>query len=208
MKIALVCPYNMFERTGGVQQLVTHLHGGLVKKGHLVKVITQRPSGFKGPIPDDYILFGISRDFTGGLGMSGNWGMPSDSNEIGEILKREQFDVINFHEPWLPMLAWQMLKHSNAAHVGTFHANLIDTTAGKSWTSTIFTPYGRPLLKKMDLFTTTSPAASGMLISRANMRSHQEKELIQNIKYIPCGVELSVYKPVKKRRPLSGPNTK
>src|SRR3990167_5087374 len=120
MKIALVCPYNMFERTGGVQQLVTHLHGGLVKKGHLVKVITQRPSGFKGPIPDDYILFGISRDFTGGLGMSGNWGMPSDSNEIGEILKRRHLVFKTFKEPGRPMLAGRTPRHPKAALGGPF----------------------------------------------------------------------------------------
>ncbi|HXY18311.1 MAG TPA: glycosyltransferase family 4 protein [Candidatus Nitrosopolaris sp.] len=209
MKIALVCPYNMLDRPGGVPQVVMHLHEGLKKKGHVVKVITQRPSSFEGQAPEDYILFGITRTFKiSGFGTEGNWGMPADGEEIAKILEQEQFDVINFHEPWLPMLAWQMLKHSKAAHVGTFHANLVDTAAGKSWTSSIFTPYGRPLLKKMHLFTATSPAASGMLISRANMKSPHEKSLIENLKYIPCGVELSVYKPVKKRLPLNGPNTK
>lgn len=205
MKIALVCPYNMFERTGGVQQLVTHLHDGLVKKGHIVKVITQRPSGFKGLIPDDYILFGVSRDFTGGLGMSGNWGMPSDSNEIGEILMREQFDVINFHEPWLPMLAWQMLKHSKAAHVGTFHANLTDNTAAKSWVN-VFMPYGRGIGQKMHVITAVSPAPAALLLSKA--QKDFEKKLAKNIKYIPNGIDLSLYKPPKKRLPLNGPNTK
>ncbi len=209
MKIALVCPYNMLDRPGGVPQVVIHLHQGLKKKGHQVKVITQRPSGFKGKVPEDYILFGMTRTFkVSGFGTEGNWGMPADSDEIAQRLNIEKFDVINFHEPWLPMLAWQMLKHSEAAHVGTFHANLIDTAAGKSWTSSVFTPYGRPLLRKMDLFTATTPAASGMLISKASMKSPTEKRLIENLKYIPCGVELSDFKPVKKRLPLNGPNTK
>jgi phosphatidylinositol alpha-mannosyltransferase len=209
MKIALVCPYNMLDRPGGVPQVVIHLHDGLKRKGHTVKVITQRPSGFHGEVPDDYKLFGITRTFkVSGFGTEGNWGMPADSDEIARYLEEEKFDVINFHEPWLPMLAWQMLKHSKAAHVGTFHANLVDTTAGKSWTSSIFTPYGRPLLRQMDLFTATSPAASGMLISRANLKSSHERQLIENLKYIPCGVELGTYKPVKKRLPLSGAGTK
>ena len=205
MKIALVCPYNMFERTGGVQQLVTHLHDGLVKKGHIVKVITQRPAGFRGSIPDDYILFGVSRNFSGGLGMAGNWGMPSDSNEIGEILKGEQFDVINFHEPWLPMLAWQMLKHSKAAHVGTFHANLTDNAAAKSWVN-VFMPYGRGIGQKMHVITAVSPAPAALLVAKA--QKDFEKKLAQNIKYIPNGIDLSLYKPPKKRLPLNGPNTK
>ncbi|MBI2007781.1 glycosyltransferase family 4 protein [Candidatus Saccharibacteria bacterium] len=208
LKIALVCPYNMFERTGGVQQLVTHLHNGLVKKGHIVRIITQRPAGFTGEIPQDYILFGTSRNFKGGFGTSGNLGMPADGAQIARILNEEQFDVINFHEPWLPMLAWQMIKHSKSAHVATFHANLADTTAGKSWTSSVFKPYARPLLEKMDLFTAASPAASAMLISRANMKLKRDRQLIGGIKYIPNGIDLKIYKPPKKRQPLNGPNTK
>jgi len=139
MKIGLVCPYNMFERAGGVQQVVQHLHDGLTKKGHTVKIITQRPSGFKGSVPDDYILLGITRDFKGGFGVAGNWGMPVNGEEIEQALDREKFDVINFHEPWVPILAWSMLPYSAAAHVGTFHANLIDNIAAKSWPR-IFTP--------------------------------------------------------------------
>ncbi len=205
MKIALVCPYNMFERTGGVQQLVTHLHDGLVQKGHIVKVITQKPSGFSGKIPDDYILFGVSRNFNGGLGVSGNWGMPSDGDEIGSILRKEKFDVINFHEPWMPILAWQMLKHSKAAHVGTFHANLIDSTAAKSWVN-VFLRYGRGIGQKMHVLTAVSPAPAALLLNKANTVA--EKKLISNIKYIPNGIDLKHYKPPKKRLPLNGPDTK
>lgn len=208
MKIALVCPYNMLDRPGGIPQVVLHLYKGLKRRGHTVKVITQRPSSYKGEAPEDYILLGISRTFKGGFGTEGNWGMPADGDKIAEVLKREQFDVINFHEPWLPFLAWQMLRHSKAAHVGTFHANLMDTAAGKTWTSSIFTPYGRPLLRKMDIFTATSPASAGMLINRANMDSAHERWMIENIRYVPCGVELSDFKPIKKRQALNGPDTK
>lgn len=208
MKIALVCPYNMLDRPGGVAEVVINLYEGLKKKGHTVKVISQRPPGYAGKVPEDYILFGVTRKFKGGFGTEGNWGMPADSEEIAQILEKEQFDVINFHEPWLPMLAWQMLKHSKTAHVGTFHANLVDTAAGKTWTSSIFTPYGRPLLRKMDVFTATSHAPAKMLIDRANMKSSRERELIENIRYIPCGVDLKQYKPYKKRTPIKGAGTK
>ena len=205
MKIGLVCPYNMFERTGGVQQLVTHLHDGLTKKGHAVKVITQRPSKFKGDAPDDYILFGVVRDFKGGFGTEGHWGMPADRDEIDHILQQENFDVINFHEPWTPVLAWQMLKHSKAAHVGTFHANLIDGTAAKSWVS-VFLPYGRGIGQKMHVLTAVSPAPAALLVDKAN--TVLERKLAANIKYIPNGIDLSLYKPPKKRLPLNGPDTK
>ena len=207
MKIGLVCPYNMFERPGGVQQLVTHLHEGLAKKGHSVKVITQRPSGFKNEPPKDYIFFGKVRDFRGGLGVSGDWGMPADREEIDRILQHENFDVINFHEPWMPILAWQMLKHSKAAHVGTFHANLMDNTAGKGWVN-VFLPYGRGIGQKMHVLTAVSPTPAALLQNKVNRKSRAEKRLIENIKFIPNGIDLKVYKPPKKRLPLNGPNTK
>jgi phosphatidylinositol alpha-mannosyltransferase len=197
----------MFERTGGVQQVVSHLYEGLVKKGHTVKVITQRPAGFKGEVPQDYILFGVTRNFDGGFGVSGNWGMPADGEEIAEILNREKFDVIHFHEPWMPILAWQMLKHSKAAHVGTFHANLLDNSAAKSWVN-FFTPFGRGIGRKMHILTAVSPAPAALLLNRANYKSKAEKQLIENIRYIPNGVDLKIYKPPKKRLPLNGPNTK
>ena len=205
MKIGLVCPYNMFERAGGVQQVVQHLHDGLTKKGHTVKIITQRPSGFKGSVPDDYILLGITRDFKGGFGVAGNWGMPVNGEEIEQALDREKFDVINFHEPWVPILAWSMLPYSAAAHVGTFHANLIDNIAAKSWPR-IFTPYARGIGARMHLLTAVSPAPASLLISKASKK--WEDDLIRNIRYIPNGVDLKLYKPFKKRQPLSGPNTK
>lgn len=208
MKIALVCPFNMLDHPGGVQQVVIHLHRGLKKRGHSVKVITQRPSSFRGEPPEDYILFGITRKFKGGLGTEGTWGMPSDGEEIARVLKNEQFDVINFHEAWIPWLAWQITRNSKTAFVATFHANLLDTKAGKVWTSKIFTPLGRPFLEKMHLFTATSPVAAGMLINLANMNLPHDRYMIENMRYIACGVELRDFKPVKKRQPLSGPGTK
>lgn len=208
MKIALVCPFNMFDRPGGVPQVIINLHDGLKKRGHEVRIITQRPSSFKGEVPEDFVLFGITRTFRGGLGTEGNWGMPSDGNEIAAYFKKERFDVINVHEPWIPWLAWQIVRNSHSVYVATFHANLIDTAAGKVWTSNLFTPLGRPFLEKMHLFTATSPASSGMLFNLADMKRPHDQFMLKNLRYLPCGVELSKFKPVKKRQPLSGLGTK
>ncbi len=205
MKIGLVCPYDMFDRPGGVQQLIIHLHDGLVKKGHSVKIITPKPTSFKGRAPDDYILLGTSRNFQGGVGTAGNWGMELTGSEIQAVLEREKFNIINFHEPWAPMLGWQMLNYSTAAHVGTFHANLIDGVAAKSWPR-VFTPYARSIGQKMHLFTAVSPAPAALLIAKATRKA--ERELVKNIRYIPNGIDLSIYKPFKKRLPLRGAGTK
>lgn len=205
MKIALVCPYNMFQRAGGVHQVITHLHDGLVKKGYSVKIITPRPAGYKGTPPPDYILLGTTRSFKGGFGTAGNWGLPADTNEIEAVLNKEKFDVINFHEPWAPILAWQILNYSTAAHVGTFHANLVDSVAAKSWVN-MFSLYGRGIGQKMHVLTAVSPAPAALLISKAKKKS--EKEQVAKIKYIANGINLDVYKPCKKRQPLSGRDTK
>lgn len=205
MKIGLVCPYDMFTRTGGVQQLITHLHDGLTKKGHQVKIITPRPPGFKDEAPEDYIILGSTTNFNAGFGVAGNWGLPVDEKEVEEVLDREKFDVINFHEPWAPLLAWHMIKYSNSAHVGTFHANLLDRPSSATWVN-IFTPYARNLGLKMHVLTAVSPAPAALLIEKAN--SQAEKDAVDNIIYIPNGIELNTYRPPKHRIPLNGPDTK
>jgi phosphatidylinositol alpha-mannosyltransferase len=113
MKIALVCPYNMFERAGGVQQQVIHLHNELEKRGHSVKIITPKPVGFEGNAPDDYILLGSSTNFNpfnSGMATSATWSFDADGDKIKEIFKKEKFDVLHFHEPWAPILGRQILQ--------------------------------------------------------------------------------------------------
>ncbi len=204
MKIGLVCPYNMFERTGGVQKLVEDLHEYLGKRGHEVKIITPRPSGFKGEVPPDYILLGTTRNFRGGFGVAGNWSMPIDGDEIEEVLARENFDVLNFHEPWAPTYGRSILGYSKTAHVGTFHANLVDTVAAKSWPR-LFEPMARSVAKKLHVFTAVSPAPAAIF---DKIGSEKDRKMVGEIIYIPNGIDLRFYRPFKKRQALSGPNTK
>jgi phosphatidylinositol alpha-mannosyltransferase len=189
MKIALVCPYNMFERAGGVADVVVHLYEGLVKQGHRVKIITPKPATYTGTPPKDYILLGniSGTRFSAGLSTTGTWTFDIDSDEIKKVLDAEKFDVINFHEPWAPILARQILQYSNAAHVGTFHANLIDSMAAKSL-SNIFVPYARGVGEKLDLMTAVSPAPAKLLIDK-----DPDHRLVKNIKYIPNGIDLKRY---------------
>jgi phosphatidylinositol alpha-mannosyltransferase len=190
MKIGLVCPYNMFERAGGVQQQVMHLHDELKKRGHSVKIITPKPMGFEGDSPEDYILLGSSTNFNpfnSGMATSSTWTFDADSETIKAIFDKEKFDVLHFHEPWAPILGRQILQHSTAAHVGTFHANLVDSLAAKSIVNA-FGPYGRGIANKMHLMTAVSPAPAAMFISK-----QPDHELVKNIKYIPNGIDLKTY---------------
>ena len=189
MKIALVCPYNMLESSGGVAQVVLHLRDGLIKKSHEVKIITPRPAGHRGQVPDGFILLGTMTGFNfgAGLGTEGNLTFDVDSDEVRRVLEREKFDVINFHEPWAPILARQMLPYSKAANVGTFHANFIDSTAGKSLVN-LFVPYARGVGEKLDLITAVSPAPAAVLLEK-----DPEHRLVKNIKFIPNGIDIKKY---------------
>ena len=189
MKIALVCPYEMIGHAGGVAQVVEHLQEGLIKKGHVVKIITPRPSKYKGKAHKNYILLGNSANtkLSPGLGTAGTWTFDIDNQEVQEVLQREKFDVINFHEPWAPILARQILLYSEVAHVGTLHANLADSMAGKSLFN-LFTPYGRAITERMDVLTAPSSASVELLTSKA-----PEDNLVKNIKYIPNGIDLKRY---------------
>lgn len=190
MRIGLVCPYNMFELAGGVQQQVVHLYDHLKKRGHTVKIITPKPVGFEGKAPTDYILLGSSTSFNpfnSGMATTSTWTFDADSDQIKEIFDREKFDVLHFHEPWAPILGRQILQYSKSAHVGTFHANLVDSLAAKSIVNA-FGPYGRGIASKMHLMTAVSPAPAAMFISK-----QPDHELVKNIRYIPNGIDLKTY---------------
>jgi phosphatidylinositol alpha-mannosyltransferase len=202
MKIGLVCPYNMFEHAGGVQQLVVHLAEELTKRKHDVRIITPKPVRFNGTAPDNYILLGTSAKFNPGMATAGTWTFDINNGEAQAMLETEKFDVLHFHEPWAPILARQILAHSKAAHVGTFHANLVDSVAAKSLVN-MFIPYGRGIGKKMHLLTAVSRASASVLIDKGG-----DEELVKNIRYIPNGIDLKLYKPAKKPIALSGPDTK
>lgn len=192
MKIGLVCPYNMLETSGGVGELVINLREGLAKNGHTVKIITPRPIGYKGAVPENFILLGTSTKFTGGLATNGSVTFHVSQDDVRQVLEQERFDVINFHEPWSPILARQILQVSEAAHVGTFHANLIDSVAAKTLVN-ILKSYGRNIGEKLDCITAVSPAPAKLLIDK-----DPERRYVKNLTYIPNGINVKRYRTVPK----------
>jgi phosphatidylinositol alpha-mannosyltransferase len=187
MKIALVCPYNMFDKHGGVAQQVVHLAAELKKRGHTTKIITPKPFGYKDAAPPDYILLGTSRTVRAGLGTAGELALEFDGDEIESVLANERFDVINFHEPWIPVLARQIIQRSSGAHVGTFHAAMDDSLPAKSMVN-VLSPYGRGISLKLDVITAVSPVAAAALNSKAS-----EHDKVKNLRYIPNGIDLKEY---------------
>ena len=180
MKIGIVCPYNMFQFAGGVQDIVVNLHRYLVSNGHVVKIITPRPRAHYDAVSDDYILVGRSTKMNTPFNTMVDVGFEADGDEIQAILDREQFDIIHFHEPWVPLLSRQILSRSQSVNVATFHAKLPESLLSKSIVNSIV-PYTKSILKYIHAYTAVSPAAAEHLQSLSS----------EYIEIIPNGIELS-----------------
>jgi len=167
MKIGLVCPYNI-AIGGGVQEVVKELQTGLMKLGHEVTIITPQP---RVPYADEgrkIIFLGSATDVKTPLRTTAQFSASVLTDEIDSVLERERFDIIHFHEPWVPVLSRQILSRSRAVNVATFHAKLPETVVSRTLTKVI-TPYTKPLLKHINAFTAVSSAAAEYLLSLADV---------------------------------------
>ncbi len=119
MKVGLVSPYD-WSHPGGVSEHIRHLGEQLSLLGHEVRVLA--PSGRKDVNdPDFYRIGGVVpiplNDSVARITLNLNL-----RRRVHEILDREAFDVIHFHEPLMPALPLTVLRMSRTANVGTFHA--------------------------------------------------------------------------------------
>ncbi len=189
MKIGLICPYNMFQFAGGVQEIVNQQYTYLVEQGHDVRIITPRPRKHDGTVPKDMILVGRSVKSNTPFKTMVDFGFQADTNEIEDILDREQFEILHFHEPWVPLLSRQILNKSQAINIATFHAKLPETATSKALANAV-TPYTKSILEQLHVLTAVSEAAAEFV------RSLTKQEII----IIPNGVDLSHYVPEHKKR--------
>lgn len=158
MRIGLVCPYHMF-RGGGVQECVLALHEELSRRGNYVRIITPQPRDFEGDIPESVILLGGSVNTKAFAGTAWQWSVSVDTDAIDEVFSREKFDLLHFHEPWVPVWSRQLVQRSKSANVATMHGRFMDTMTAKTLT-TVITPYTKPMIKYFDAFTAVSDAAA------------------------------------------------
>lgn len=189
MKIGIVCPYNMFSG-GGVQEVVLALRDGIQSRGHEAYIITPQPGNFKKgtPVPDGVIMVGGGRSMVT-FHTAGQISASVDTDKLQEMLDRYNFDVIHYHEPWVPVLSRQILTRSTAANVATFHAALPDHLMTRT-IEKVVTPYTRSILKYLDTMTAVSPAATSYVRSLSD----------RDIKIIGNGIDLAKYS--VKSRPI------
>jgi len=120
MKIALVSPYD-FAYPGGVTNHISSLERYLTRMGHEVKIIA--PASKAVPtFGDRFIPIGKPRPVPSSGSIARITISPNLSYKIKAVLDREKFDIIHLHEPLCPMLCTTVLRLSQTATIGTFHA--------------------------------------------------------------------------------------
>jgi phosphatidyl-myo-inositol alpha-mannosyltransferase len=183
LKIGIICPYDI-TAGGGVQEQVLALNKAYNSLGAESYIITPRPKGYIYDEPG-IIFLGSSRPLKS-MHTYTHVSVSIDTDKIDEILREYQFDILHFHEPWVPMMSRQVLLRSQAINFATFHAALPDLAMAKT-IERVFKPYMTTIIKYLDVLTAVSHTASSAA------RSLTER----NILILPNGLDVKKFTPTK-----------
>jgi phosphatidyl-myo-inositol alpha-mannosyltransferase len=181
MKIGLVCPYNV-SSNGGVKEIVRDLRTGLKLRGHDVRILTPQPRDVSNVDMTDTIFLGNGADFKSPMKTTPTFSVSVDTDSIDHVLEQEQFDVLHFHEPWVPVLSRQILTRSKAVNIATFHAAIPETIMSRTIVRVV-TPYTVPILKYLHEYTAVSESAASYIRSLTD----------DPVQIIPNGIDLQRY---------------
>lgn len=194
MKIGLVCPYN-YTLGGGVLEAVKAIQAELKLRGHEVKIITPEPRSLtESHMHPEVIFLGSAADFKTPLHTTAQLSATIDPEEIDHMLEREKFDIIHFHEPWVPVLSRQILSRSKSINIATFHAKMPENAMSRTITKVV-TPYTKSVLKYLHELTAVSEAAAEYI-----------RELTDRpVQIVPNGIDLDHFAATSvKRDPKTG----
>lgn len=186
MKIGLVCPYNIF-KGGGVQECVLALQTELSKRGHTVLIVSPQPRENGKSAPDFVRLLGRATDVKSPFHTTAQVSVSVEPNAVDRLLEQENFDILHFHEPWVPLLSRQLLQKSQAKNVATFHAKLPDTVMSRT-IEKVITPYTGSVLKYLHGLTAVSETAAAYVRSLTD----------QPVQIVPNGIDLKKYQIARK----------
>jgi phosphatidylinositol alpha-mannosyltransferase len=176
MKVGLVTPY-IYPLPGGVNAHVQYLYENLVARGHDVRIISST-HGPQRSSEGDIIRLGYGWS----VPTNGSIGTLTVSHRYGqlvqEMLDREAFDVLHFHEPFVPFLSLQVLRHSRSVNIATFHAY-------SGWSPSY--EFGKRMLQGF------ARRLHGRIAVSAAARHFIERYFPGDYKVIPNGVDLRQY---------------
>lgn len=181
MRIGLVCPYNI-TRGGGVQEGVLAIRRELARRGHEAKIITPLPREVNQEEWPDVEFLGSATDIKSPFATTAQVSVSLKPEDIEQVLLREKFDILHFHEPWVPIMSRQLLGRSESVNIATFHARLPDTKMSKT-IEAVITPYTKPLLKYLHGLTAVSEAAAEYVHTLTDAP----------VELIPNGISLAKY---------------
>ncbi|MBI3624137.1 glycosyltransferase family 4 protein [Candidatus Saccharibacteria bacterium] len=181
MRIGLVCPYNIF-KSGGVQECVLAMQAELTHRGHQAWIITPTPRGRVKENSNKLILLGAMADFKSPFHTTAQGSVSVNTEVLQKALDEHQFDILHFHEPWVPILSRQILSRSQAKNIATFHARLPDNIMSRTIEKAI-RPYTRSILKYLDSLTAVSDAGAEYIRSLTTTP----------VAIIPNGIDLERY---------------
>lgn len=120
LKIGIVSPYG-YPHPGGVNEHVRFTYEAMLRMGHDPWIITSK--------------YGRERESEGHVIRLGTgWAAPANGSvgrvtlglrfkhQAREVLATHRFDILHFHEPFVPFLSPTMLDASETVNVATFHA--------------------------------------------------------------------------------------
>ncbi len=184
MKVGLVCPYNVL-RGGGVQECVLAMQRGLERRGHTCRIITPTPPRqFAKPRSRSILFVGGATEIKSPFATTAEVSVSANPDDLHQLLDRERFDILHFHEPWVPILSRQLLTRSSSINIATFHAKLPETVLSRT-IERVITPYTRSVLKYFHELTAVSNAAATYVNNLTK----------KPIEIIPNGIDLSKYQP-------------
>ncbi|PIY91072.1 MAG: hypothetical protein COY72_00095 [Candidatus Nealsonbacteria bacterium CG_4_10_14_0_8_um_filter_35_10] len=120
MKVGLISLHS-FLKPGGVKSHILGLSKELKKRGLKTKIIVPRQS-FEENYGREVILLGTSFPVSFGGGKS-DFAVHFNPTAIEEVLEKEKFDVLHFHNFGFPS-SFQILEKSRALNILTFHSDV------------------------------------------------------------------------------------
>ena len=153
MKIGLATPYDL-SVPGGVNAHVFSLAAELRDRGFEVKILG--PASDPRRVTDpEVITIGSAVPLYVAGSVARLDVNPCTIPRLVRVLRRERFDLLHLHEPFVPMVPFACLLFSSALKVATFHLYREQTHRLYQWSA----PWLRLLARRLDVRIAVSPAA-------------------------------------------------
>ena len=120
LKVGIVSPYG-YPHPGGVNEHVRYTYEAMRRMGHDVWIITSK-YGRERESEGHVIRLGTGYAFpaNGSVGrVTLGWRFKQQAREV---LDAQRFDILHFHEPFVPFLSPTVLDASTTVNIATFHA--------------------------------------------------------------------------------------